>query len=90
MYGEGSALPEEGMEHVGIVVRVFPNGEITTIAGNFGDAVTESGPFAPAQAVSVGGQPAEIFAFAEPPTTTTNQGKAKPPKTKGHRGGVAA
>lgn len=92
MYGEGSGLPEEGMEHVGIVVRVFPNGEITTIAGNFGDAVTESGPFAPAEAVSVGGQPAEIFAYAEPPTTT-NQGKAKAPKTpkaKGHRGGVAA
>jgi hypothetical protein len=85
----GASLKE--MDHVGIVVRVFPNGEITTIAGNFGDAVTESGPFAPAQAVSVGGQPAEIFAFAEPPTTTkTNQGKAKPPKSKGHRGGVAA
>lgn len=59
----GSSLGE--MDHVGIVERVFPNGEILTIEGNYANKVEEVGPFDPAEAASV--EPAPIFAYAEPP-----------------------
>lgn len=52
-------------EHVGIVESVL-DGEITTIDGNYGDRVARVGPFAPALAV-LGGEPAPIYAYAEPP-----------------------
>ena len=54
-------------DHVGIVERVFPNGEITTIDGNYGDRVARVGPFPPAQAAA-GGEPAPIFGYAHPPS----------------------
>jgi hypothetical protein len=53
-------------DHVGIVERVFPNGEITTIDGNYGDRVARVGPFPPAQAVAHGA-PAPIYGYARPP-----------------------
>ena len=62
LYGSG---PTES-DHIGIVERVFPNGEITTIDGNFGDKVARSGPFLPSQAAQWG-MPAPIFGYAHPP-----------------------
>jgi hypothetical protein len=62
LYGSG---PTES-DHVGIVERVFPDGEITTIDGNFGDRVARSGPFLPSRAVQWG-MPAPIFGYAHPP-----------------------
>lgn len=53
-------------DHVGIVERVFPDGEITTIDGNYGDRVARVGPFPPAQAVAHGA-PAPIYGYARPP-----------------------
>ncbi len=64
LYGTG---PEFGESlHIGIVERVFPNGEITTIDGNLGDRVARAGPFKPSQAVAAG-MPGPIFGFAHPP-----------------------
>jgi hypothetical protein len=53
-------------EHVAIVEQLFPDGEIVTIDGNFGDRVARVGPFPPALAVT-DGEPAPIYAYAEPP-----------------------
>jgi hypothetical protein len=64
LYGSGP----KASDHVGIVERVFPGGQITTIDGNFGDRVARSGPFLPSQAVQYG-MPAPIFGYAHPPST---------------------
>jgi hypothetical protein len=64
LYGSGP----KASDHVGIVERVFPGGQITTIDGNFGDRVARSGPFLPSQAVQWG-MPAPIFGYAHPPST---------------------
>jgi hypothetical protein len=61
LYGWGPTASE----HVGIVESVL-GGEITTIEGNFGDRVARVGPFPPALAVAEG-EPAPIYAYAEPP-----------------------
>ena len=61
LYGWGPTASE----HVGIVESVL-GGEITTIDGNFDDRVARVGPFPPALAV-LGGEPAPIYAYAEPP-----------------------
>jgi CHAP domain len=53
-------------DHVGIVERVFADGEITTIDGNYGDRVARVGPFLPAEAVAKG-EPAPIYGYAQPP-----------------------
>ncbi len=63
LYGSGP----KASDHVGIVERVFPGGQITTIDGNFGDRVARSGPFLPSQATSAG-MPAPIFGYAHPPS----------------------
>lgn len=63
LYGAGP----QASDHVGIVERVFPNGEITTIDGNYGDRVARVGPFPPAQAAG-SGEPAPIFGYAHPPS----------------------
>jgi hypothetical protein len=55
------------MEHIGIVERVFPNGEITTIDGNFADRVERVGPFLPSEALK-SGEPAPVYGYAVPPT----------------------
>jgi CHAP domain len=63
LYGSGPTASD----HVGIVERVFPGGQITTIDGNFGDRVARSGPFLPSEAVQWG-MPAPIFGYAQPPS----------------------
>ncbi len=72
-----------------IVERVFADGEILTIEGNYADEVARVGPFDPADAVAAG-EPAPIFGYAEPPTTGQEGGVAEPHGTKKHKGGVAA
>jgi hypothetical protein len=62
-------------EHVAIVEQVFPDGEIVTIDGNFGDRVARVGPFPPALAVT-DGEPAPIYAYAQPPGVGTGGGRA--------------
>jgi len=69
LYGSGP----KASDHVGIVERVFPNGEITTIDGNFGDRVARSGPFLPSQATRAG-MPAPIFGYAHPPSAEAGGG----------------
>lgn len=61
----GTGVSGHQMEHVGIVESVFA-GEIVTIDGNFSDKVSRVGPFYPAEAVAEG-EPARVFAYAEPP-----------------------
>ncbi len=53
-------------DHIGIVERVFPGGQITTIDGNYSDQVARVGPFLPSRAAE-GGEPAPIFGYAQPP-----------------------
>jgi len=65
-YGAG---PNESA-HVGIVVRVFPDGEIETVEGNYDGRVSRVGPFQPAQATSAG-EAAPIYGYAQPPVRTT-------------------
>ena len=62
-------------EHVGIVEQVLPGGQITTIDGNFANRVSRVGPFPPSLAV-VDGEPAPIYAYAEPPGVGTGGGGA--------------
>lgn len=52
-------------EHVAIVERVFGN-EITTIDGNYANRVARVGPY-PSSLAVVGGEPAPIYAYAQPP-----------------------
>jgi hypothetical protein len=54
-------------DHIGIVERVFPGGQITTIDGNYSDRVARVGPFLPSRAVD-SGAPAPIFGYARPPS----------------------
>ena len=63
LYGSGP----KASDHIGIVERVFPGGQITTIDGNFGNRVARSGPFLSSQAVHYG-MPAPIFGYAHPPS----------------------
>jgi CHAP domain len=53
-------------EHVAIVERVFPGGEIVTIDGNYGDRVARVAPYLPAFAAAAG-EAGPIYAYAEPP-----------------------
>jgi CHAP domain len=59
--------------HVAIVERVFPDGEIATIDGNYGDRVARVGPFAPARAAG-SGEPAPVYGYAQPPSTGGEEG----------------
>jgi hypothetical protein len=52
--------------HVGIVQRVYPDGQISTIEGNYAGHVTLVGPFLPADATS-SGEAAPIYGYAQPP-----------------------
>lgn len=69
LYGTG---PTDS-DHIGIVERVFPGGQITTIDGNLGDRVSRSGPFLPSQAVAYG-MPGPIFGYAHPPAAESEVG----------------
>ena len=59
-YGTG---PNESL-HVGIVVRVLPEGRIETVEGNYASHVARVGPFAPDDPV---GERAGIYGYAQPP-----------------------
>jgi hypothetical protein len=61
-YGQGP----ESSAHVGIVQRVFGDGRITTIEGNFANKVSLVGPFRPADATSAG-EAGPIYGYAQPP-----------------------
>jgi hypothetical protein len=52
--------------HVGIVQRVYPDGRISTIEGNYAGHVTLVGPFLPSSPV---GERAPIYGYAQPPAT---------------------
>lgn len=71
LYGSGPEYGESA--HVGIVERVFPGGQITTIDGNLGDVVARSGPFLPSQALAYG-MPGPIYGYAHPPSTESEVG----------------
>jgi hypothetical protein len=62
-YGAG---PSESA-HVGIVQRVYPDGRITTIEGNYANRVALVGPFLPAHATSAG-EAAPIYGYVQPPS----------------------
>jgi hypothetical protein len=68
LYGSGPEYGESA--HIGLVERVFPGGQITTIDGNFGNVVARSGPFLPSQALQYG-MPGPVYGFAHPPTPRT-------------------
>ena len=59
-YGTG---PSDS-EHVGIVARVLPDGEIVTVEGNYAGHVTRVGPFHRANRSAS----APIYGYAQPPT----------------------
>lgn len=71
LYGSGPEYGESA--HVGLVERVFPSGQITTIDGNFGNVVARSGPFLPSQAVQYG-MPGPIYGYAHPPSVEGEDG----------------
>jgi hypothetical protein len=74
LYGTGPGYGEgEYSAHVGLVEHVFPGGQITTIDGNFGNAVARSGPFLPSQAVAYG-MPGPVYGYAHPPSTEGEDG----------------
>lgn len=62
LFGSGPA----SSDHIGIVERVLPGGQIVTIDGNYSDRVARVGPFLPSRAVK-GGEPAPIFGYAQRP-----------------------
>lgn len=72
LFGTGPGFGES--DHVGIVERVFKDGSITTIDGNYGDRVARVGPFLPAEAVAFG-EPAPIYGYAQPPSAETEVGR---------------
>ncbi len=65
-YGQG---PSDSV-HVGIVVRVGGDGQITTVEGNYAGKVTRVGPFAPSHPV---GERGPIYGYAQPPTPATGK-----------------
>jgi hypothetical protein len=64
-YGSGPGPGES--QHVGVVQRVFRDGRITTIEGNYAGHVTLVGPFPPSSPV---GERAPIYGYAQPPART--------------------
>ena len=60
-YGSG---PSESA-HVGIVVRVLPDGQIETVEGNYAGKVSRVGPFPPSHPV---GERGPVYGYAQPPT----------------------
>ncbi len=65
-YGSG---PAESL-HVGIVVRVQADGQITTVEGNYAGHVSRVGPFPPSHPV---GERGPIYGYAQPPASTTGK-----------------
>jgi hypothetical protein len=69
LYGSGPTASD----HIGIVERVFPGGQITTIDGNFGNRVSRNGPFLPSQALGYG-MPGPVYGYAHPPSSEGEDG----------------
>lgn len=70
-YGTG---PGES-DHVGVIRHVFPDGQISTIEGNYDGRVSPVGPFPPSSPI---GERAPIYGYAQPPTPkATRQGVAR-------------
>jgi hypothetical protein len=73
LFGSGP----QASDHIAIVERVFPGGQITTIDGNYSDRVVRVGPFMPSRAVE-GGEPAPVFGYTQPPGVgAANQGAVR-------------
>jgi CHAP domain len=62
-YGSGP----NASAHVGIVKQVYPDGQITTIEGNYANHVALVGPFHPGHASSAG-EAAPVYGYAQPPS----------------------
>ncbi len=60
-YGQGAS----DSLHVGIVVRVQADGQITTVEGNYAGQVSRVGPFAPSHPI---GERGPIYGYAQPPS----------------------
>jgi hypothetical protein len=60
-YGTGPA----NSAHVGIVTRVYRDGRISTIEGNYAGQVSRVGPFQPSSPV---GERAPVYGYAQPPS----------------------
>jgi hypothetical protein len=67
-YGSGPGPGES--KHVGIVQRVYPDGRITTIEGNYAGQVSLVGPFLPSHPI---GERAPIYGYAQPPAPETTE-----------------
>jgi cell wall-associated NlpC family hydrolase len=67
-YGTGAG-PRES-KHVGIVRHVYPDGQISTIEGNYDGRVSPVGPFPPARPI---GEGAPIYGYAQPPAPTASR-----------------
>lgn len=55
--------------HVGIVASVLPDGQVTTIEGNYANRVTRVGPFQPSHPA---GEAAPVYGYAQPPASQAN------------------
>ncbi|BCJ37924.1 hypothetical protein Athai_54270 [Actinocatenispora thailandica] len=64
LFGSGPQWPDSN--HVGVVVDVQSDGEITTIEGNMSNAVRRIGPYLPSQAASYHPHDGGIFAVVAP------------------------
>jgi len=60
----GTAPGPGESKHVGVVQRVFTDGRITTIEGDYAGHVTLVGPFLPSRPI---GERAPIYGYAQPP-----------------------
>lgn len=58
--------------HVAIIARVLPDGQITTIDGNYSNKVSRVGPYKPADAASF--EAAPIYGYAQPPAPNQTKG----------------
>lgn len=61
-YGTGPGSGES--DHVGVVRHVYPDGQISTIEGNYAGRVSPVGPFPPSSPI---GERAPIYGYAQPP-----------------------
>jgi hypothetical protein len=76
-YGNGASESE----HVGIVVRVLPDGRIVTVEGNYENKVSRVGPFPSSGPV---GEKGAIYGYAQPPAVprTAQETETSPSHTK--------
>jgi hypothetical protein len=70
-YGTGPGPGES--DHVGVVRHVFPDGQISTIEGNYDGRVSPVGPFSPSSPI---GEQAQIYGYAQPPAAAPRRSPA--------------